>query len=304
MRAEAQLRVARVALLAGDPEAAAEAARHAVEALPTAAAHGLGRALRRGGGRGPSAGRDGDPRRPPGRHVGQPPGSERLGMTVEAVDAHLAAGRTAALLGRDGWAEAELRARARAGRGSSMLTRLRGRLGAASAATLRDEPTVAVRHCRQGLADLDRHRGHWPRPSSACSPPPTASSWPAGAPGVAGDLVAGEGLRLDGAQPGDRPPVGAAHRRGRLRRGVRAPARDEGGDPGHGGASDALEARAHRARATAPPPDLGDARRTGRPGTADPDGELQALLGDRVLVEYGVLDGEVFAAVVTAGRCR
>ena len=99
-----------------------------------------------------------NPRRPPGG----PPGGgtlERLGLTVLAVDAHLTAGRTATVLGRDAWAMASFGRAHELARGSSVLTRLKGRLAAASAATLRGEPAEAVRHCRQGLADLDQHRG-------------------------------------------------------------------------------------------------------------------------------------------------
>ena len=51
-----------------------------------------------------------------------------------------------------------------------MLTRLRGRMAAAASATLRDDRSRAPRHCREGLADLQRHRrllgstepGSWP----------------------------------------------------------------------------------------------------------------------------------------------
>ena len=121
---------------------------------------------------------------------------------------------------------------------------------------------------------------------------------------AARDLVAGEGVRLDGAQPGHRPPLGAARRRRRVRRGVRAAARDDG---------PTIEAErrrvrgarraARRPRATTPAADLGEHGRAathGRDGSRP--GSCRRCSGDRVLVEYGVLDGEVLAAVVTPAR--
>ena len=158
MRAEAQLRVARVALLSGDTDAATEASRHAVQAF---------RRQGRTGWAARSAVVGVEARLAAGsttpsdlREVRRAAATlERLGMTVEAVDAHLAAGHAAALVGRDAWAEASFGRAHELARGTSMLTRLRGRLGAASAANLRGEPAVSVRHCRQGLADLERHRG-------------------------------------------------------------------------------------------------------------------------------------------------
>ena len=158
MRAEAQLRVARVALLAGDAAAATAESRRAVEDF---------RQQRRTGWAARSAVVGVEARIGAGTathtdllEVRRAAATlERLGLTVLAVDAHLTAGRTATLLGRDAWAKASFGRAHELARGSSVLTRLKGRLAAASAATLRGEPVVAVRHCRQGLADLDRHRG-------------------------------------------------------------------------------------------------------------------------------------------------
>jgi hypothetical protein len=225
---------------------------------------------------------------------------ERLGLTVEAVDAHLTAGRTAHRLGRDGWAEASFGRAHELAHGSSMLTRLRGRLGAASAAALRGEPAVVVRHCHQGLADLERHRGQLAS---------TELRVLASAHGVELGELALRTLRgtsssvrvFDWMERNRATALLSVQRAGldgfaeefeRLRE-MRTEI--EAG----GGASHALVAR-HAAleqrlrRLTWATPAGPDAR-TRRIPTRD----LQALLGDRVLVEYGVLDGEVLAAVVT-----
>ena len=158
MRAEAQLRVARVALFSGDADAASEASRAAVASFRRqqrtgwawrAAVVGVEARLEAG-----TATRADllDARRAATT-------LETLGLTVEAVDANLTAGRTASALGRHAWAEASFGRAHELARGSSMLTRLRGQLAAASAAALRDDPELVVRHCRKGLADLERHRG-------------------------------------------------------------------------------------------------------------------------------------------------
>jgi tetratricopeptide (TPR) repeat protein len=300
MRAEAQLRVARVALLAGDAEDAIQASRAAVEAFrrqrrtgwaARSAVVGVEARLRAG-----TATHDDllDVRRAAS-------GLERLGMTVEAVDAHLTAGRAAALLGRGDWATASFGHAHRLARGSSLLTRLRGRLGAASAAMLLGRPTVAVRHCRQGLAELDRHRDHLAS---------TELSVLASAHGVELGQLALRALR------GTSSPAKVFDWMERNRANALLSVQRAGGVDGFieefeqlremrteieatGGASDALVAR-HAAleqrlrRLTWAAAGVQD-NRTRRIPTQD----LQALLGDRVLVEYGVHDGEVFAAVVT-----
>jgi tetratricopeptide (TPR) repeat protein len=302
MRAEAQLRVARVALLAGDAGAASEESRRAVEAF---------RRQRRTGWAARSAAVGVDARLDEGTathadllEVRRAAATlERLGLTVEAVDAHLTAGRTAALLGRDGWAEASFARAHELARGSSVLTRLKGRLAAASAATLRGEPVVAVRHCRQGLADLARHRDQLGS---------TELRVLASAHGVELGRLALRELR------GTSSPVKVFDWMERSRASALLSVQRASVDgfvdefeqlremtetiEAGGGASDALIARRSALEQRL--------RRltwasTGESDTRTrriPSRELQALLGDRVLVEYGVLDGEVLAAVVTCSR--
>ena len=224
MRAEAQLRVARVALLAEDAEVAVEASRKAVEAF---------RQQRRTGWAARSAVVGVEARLVAGTathadllEVRRAAATlERLGQTFLAVDAHLTAGRTATLLDRDAWALASFGRAHELARGSSVLTRLRGRLA-------RGLRGGAPGRARRGRGPLS------PRPGRPRPPPrparvdraararlgPRRRARSVGPPRPSGKLVAGEGVRLDGAQSSDRPPVGAARRCGRFRRGVRAAA--------------------------------------------------------------------------------
>ena len=302
MRAEAQLRVARVALLAGDAAAATAESRRAVEDF---------RQQRRTGWAARSAVVGVEARTGAGTathtdllEVRRAAATlERLGLTVLAVDAHLTAGRTATLVGRDAWAKASFGRAHELARGSSVLTRLKGRLAAASGATLRGEPVVAVRHCRQGLADLDRHRGQLAS---------TELRVLASAHGVELGQLALRELR------GTSSPVKVFDwmERNRAtallsvqRAGVDGfveefeQLREMTGDiEASGGESAALiarhaalEQRLRRLTWATTGEANGATRRI-------PTRELQSLLGDRVLVQYDVLDGEVLAAIVTATR--
>lgn len=157
MGAEAALRVAQLALLAGDAVAAEAAARDAAE----------------------SFGRQG---RPAWRaravlveaearlHAGTASAAdlravrraadtlERLGMSATAVQAYLVAGRIAASLGRTRRAVDTLRHAAGLARDTPVLVRLRGQVANALAAQLRRSDGEVLAHCRRGLADLARHR--------------------------------------------------------------------------------------------------------------------------------------------------
>jgi tetratricopeptide (TPR) repeat protein len=161
MAAEAELRAARLGLLAGDGEKAVTAARVAVGALrrqgrtawvaraeivlaEALSLHGPARAgaLRRA--------RDAAAT------------LERLGLCSDAVEGYLAAGRLALARGRT---DEALRSLSRAdllSRRAPVLVRLRGRLAAALAGQAIDDPAATLRHCRAGLADLARHRAALP----------------------------------------------------------------------------------------------------------------------------------------------
>ena len=157
MGAEAELRVAQLALLAGDPEQA--------EAASTAAAESFGRQRRhtwkaraalvrvearlRAG----TAGAD-DLRE-----------ARRICRTLErqrtwsyAVNAHAIAGRVAARLGRRRDAVRAWRRASELARRSPVLVRMRGSVAGAMAAALQADDAGVLAYCRKGLTDLARHR--------------------------------------------------------------------------------------------------------------------------------------------------
>jgi len=161
MGAEAELRVAQLAMLSGDLTAA--------EAASTAAAESFGRQ-----GRGvwraravlvrtearlqAGAGTAADLRE--ARRVSRV--LESLGTWSAAVQAYVVAGRIAASLGRTSDAVAALQRAADLARGSPVLVRLRGHVAAALAGRLRRRDGVVLEHCRRGLDDLARHRAALP----------------------------------------------------------------------------------------------------------------------------------------------
>ena len=157
MQGEAQLRVARVALLADDLAAADDAAGRAVVSFRRQQRTGW--AARAVVVRTEARLQSGSVTREDLQHVRRAATTlERLAHTAEAVEGHLTAGRAAVALDRTAWATASFDRAHTLARGSSMLTRLRGRMAAAASATLRDDRSRALRHCREGLADLQRHR--------------------------------------------------------------------------------------------------------------------------------------------------
>ena len=161
MAAEAQLRVAQLALLTGDPAEAASAAVAAADAfgrqtrpawrsrallaevearLSSGAAGPADLALARA-----AASRLAD-----------------LGATSAAVQGFLVTGRLAADLGRRRPAVAALTRAGSLARRASILVRLRGRLASALVARLRHDDRETLAHCQRGLRDLARHRRNLP----------------------------------------------------------------------------------------------------------------------------------------------
>ncbi len=161
MAAEAQLRVAQLAMLAGDPA-------EAIAASTTAAA--AFRAQTRGAWRARSVLVTAEARLISGtatltdlsevgaaaRRLGA------LGAISSAVQGFLVTGRVAASLGRRRQAIAALTQAGSLARGAPVLVRLRGRLAAALSAQLRHHDREVLAHCRRGLSDLARHRGALP----------------------------------------------------------------------------------------------------------------------------------------------
>ena len=160
MAADAQLKVAQLALLSGDAGEALTASAAAADAYRRQArATGRARSLLvtaearlTAGGLTPDdlAAARGAARR-----------LAAAGATSAAVQGYLVTGRLAAALGLRRQAIAALTRAGTLARGASVLVRLRGRLAAALAAMLVTGPE-ALASCRQGLADLARHRGSLP----------------------------------------------------------------------------------------------------------------------------------------------
>jgi tetratricopeptide (TPR) repeat protein len=161
MAAEAQLRVARLALLAGDTAEAGAAATAAASAFrQQARATWRARAilvkaevqLRSGTATLSDLGEV----RAAARRL------DAQGTTSAAVQGFLVAGLMAASLGRHRQAIAALTRAGSLARGAPVLLRLRGQLSSALAARMRHRDREALAHCRRGLADLARHRGALP----------------------------------------------------------------------------------------------------------------------------------------------
>lgn len=161
MAAEAQLRVAQLAMLAGDTAEAVAASTAATAAF---------RAQRRGAWQARSVLVTAEARLNSGtatmadlsgaRAAAQR--MENLGMISSAVQGFLVTGRLAAALGRRRPAVTALTRAGSLARRAPVLVRVRGRHAAALAARLRHQDREALAHCRRGLTDLARHRGGLP----------------------------------------------------------------------------------------------------------------------------------------------
>lgn len=157
MGAEAELRVAQLALLAGDPERAEQAAAVAARSFDR---QGRGAwkaraALVRVEARlqaGTAAGGDLRDARRVCRTL------EQQGTWAYAVDAYVIAGRVAAHLGRRGDAVVLWERAAELARRSPVLVRMRGSVAGANAAALLADDAGVLAYCRRGLSDLARHR--------------------------------------------------------------------------------------------------------------------------------------------------
>jgi len=161
MAAEAQLRVAQLALLAGDVReavaagaAAAAAFRHQTRAAWRARTLVVTAEARLNSGTASLA--DLSEAARAARRL------STIGATSVAVQGFLVVGRLAASLGRRRQALAALDRAGALARGEPVLVRLRGRISSALSAHLRHRDREALAHCRRGLADLARHRNGLP----------------------------------------------------------------------------------------------------------------------------------------------
>ena len=157
MGAEAELRVAQLALLAGDPDEAESASAGAVTSFDRQG-RGAWKArailvrsearLQRGNAT------TADLRA--ARRVSRTLAS--LGTWSTAVPAFVIAGRIAAALGRTRDAVADLRRAAELAGRNPVLVRMRGNVAGAMAARLVHDDAGVLTYCRRGLRDLARHR--------------------------------------------------------------------------------------------------------------------------------------------------
>jgi tetratricopeptide (TPR) repeat protein len=311
MGAEALLRVAQLALLAGDPAEAEEAATAAAGSfqrqgrgvwkaratLVTAEAR-----LR--------AGKTDPTEMYAARRAART--LESLGTWPTAVHAYLVTGRLAAALGRHHDAVAALTRAGDLARRGPVLVRLRGRLAMALSGQLLGDGGAVLTHCRRGLTDLARHR----TALSSVELRALASGHGAELGRLALEVVTRDGSpvrvlgwmeRTRGAAmlAIERPDVtdiqddlqGLRSIHAELE-GLSAAATREAAPAGSLLAQQsALENRIrratwHRSAGTVP-----------AGGTASA-GQLRAALGDRVLVEYGLLGGRLFAVVLEPRRAR
>lgn len=161
MAAEAKVRAAQLALLAGDLVAAGEQAAAAATALRRQGRASWAARARVIAIDAALAGQRATPqdlatvRRAAGV-------LERSGLVAEAVDAHLTAGRVAAAVGRATAAQASWDRAAELSRRAPLLVRLKGRIAAALSADLTGRPGVVLQHGGAGLADLAGHRAALP----------------------------------------------------------------------------------------------------------------------------------------------
>ena len=233
---------------------------------------------------------------------------DRMGLVSYAIDAHLTAGRIAQALDRPVVARTNLRRAEAIGRDLPVLLRLKGRLAGALDAQQNDGARLA--HCRAGLQDLARHRavfsslelrvlasGHgaelgrlglrvllrhgtstqvfdWMERTRAAAL--VAVEPAAGGSGIDDELSELRVVQTDlaEAQQQDVDQVGALLVRQR-----------------------AIEDRIRRVTWSRP-------GRAGTAGGVPSIAELRRGLADRILVEFGVLDGEVFAVVVDQRKTR
>lgn len=334
MAAEAQLRVARLSLLAGDMVAAVVAADHAASLLRRqrrpgffARAAVVGFEVRALEG----------PLSAPGLRALRRCAAvlERSGMRSDAVEAHLLAGRLAAAAGQRAAAAKSLRSADHLSRGAPVLVRLRGRVAKALLSEAAGEPRAVLGACRAGLADLDRHRRALP--SMELRVLASAHGAELGALGLRALLPTGPGparprprdstpARVFGWLERTRaaalaplealPDVGAERELTALRAlhaELSALRREGGAEPiallGRVAAAEAAVRRASwsvPAPAPDPAPDrVSDPSAPFRPGPGAPGAAaVREQLDETFLVEYGVLDGRLLATVLDRKRTR
>jgi hypothetical protein len=227
------------------------------------------------------------------------------------VQGFLVAGRLAAALDRRRQALAALARAGSLARGAAVLVRLRGQVAAALAASLRHRDRETLAHCRRGLTDLARHRSGLPSVELRA----LASGHGAelgriglevvvrnGSPAqVLNWMERGRAAALLAVEPPAFAPISADIA---ALRAVQAEAR-EGAGPSPAAARNGLQApeqavleeRIRHATWRA-----GPVRETAVAPVAV--GALRDRLAGRMLVTYGLLEGELIAVVIGPRRSR
>ncbi len=307
MAAEAQLRSARLHLLAGEAEEAAAAARSA-------------RALLRRQGRTAWVARADVTAVEALALQGPLPLSalrrlqaaastlDRLGLRSDAVEGHLAAGRLALVRGRTQEALSSLARADRLARRAPVLVRLRGRVAAALGAQHSGDGVAVLRHCRAGLADLAAHQAALP--SMELRALASGHGAELGRLGLRAVLPTGTPVQvldwMDRTRAAalvgvDVPATAGFEDELAALRGTQGEleeARSGGAEPpGLVARVAAAEDRVRRASWTAQ-------RSTQTSAGRSHPAELRGLLGDQVLVMYGSLDGALTAVVLERRRTR
>jgi tetratricopeptide (TPR) repeat protein len=234
----------------------------------------------------------------------------RSGATAAVVPALLVAGRAAAASQRPAAAMASWSAALALSHRAPVLVRLRGRVAGALAGRLAGDDGAVLRHSRAGLADLARHRSSLA--SYELRVLASGQGVELGRLGLAALVRGGtpaqvldwmERTRAAGVSAVSPTPVaGTAELEGELAA-MRAAAAEVRAVPG---ARRQVELTARQVELEARIRQGSWLRTDALPAPAPrlSLASLRTALGDRVLVEYDVLDGEVIAAVVSPGRTR
>jgi len=232
-----------------------------------------------------------------------------LGIRSEAVHAHLVAGRLAAAAGRRTAAVESLGQAETLARGAPILIRLDGKVAAALASRLQGHDQDVLRHCRAGLRDLARHR--MALPSMELRALASGHGAELGRLGLEVSLRTGSPARVmdwmertrAAALSAVEPPVldGLEDEMAALRavHAELAEARQAGADDQAAALTKQREVESRVRRATWVRREHAAVAET----SLDP-ARLRRELGGRVLVEYGVLAGELIAVVLAARRSR
>lgn len=308
MAAEADLRAARLGLLAGDADLALAAARSAAgklrrqgrTALLARAEVAVVEAL---------AMRGAVPGAALRRALDAAGTLERLGLCSDAVEGHLAVGRLALRRGHTADAVRSLSRADLLARRAPVLVRLRGRVAAALVAQVGGDTAATLRHCRAGLRDLAQHRAALP--SMELRALASGHGAELGQLGLRAVLPTGSPARvldwMDRTRAAalvsvDVPSIEAIADELATLRSTQAEldqARQETGyEPSHLLARVSLAEHSIRRKSW-----TGELARQTASGRSQP-AQLRAALGGQILVMYGSLDGRLTAAVLEPRRTR